>query len=103
MHPRCAQGCLDAVDALEAQSHGQRDLTLLLFPQAVSVGDVRRELTFCRKAGLHILGIVENMSGFVCPHCSVSSPDLSVQPWGCSGPFLGWWGGELGNATRVML
>lgn len=72
---------------------GQRDPQLLLFPQAVSVGDVRRELTFCRKAGLHILGIVENMSGFVCPHCSVSSPELPVQPWGCSGPFLvvvGW-------------
>ncbi|NXT66573.1 NUBP2 factor, partial [Chaetops frenatus] len=43
---------------------------LVTTPQAVSVGDVRRELTFCRKAGLHILGIVENMSGFVCPHCS---------------------------------
>lgn len=40
--------------------------------QAVSVGDVRRELTFCKKTGLRVLGIVENMSGFVCPHCSVS-------------------------------
>lgn len=56
-------------------------------PQAVSVGDVRRELTFCRKAGLRILGIVENMSGFVCPHCSVSSPDLIPQPWGPCGFF----------------
>ncbi|XP_040109745.1 cytosolic Fe-S cluster assembly factor NUBP2 isoform X1 [Oryx dammah] len=41
-------------------------------PQAVSVGDVRRELTFCRKVGLRVIGLVENMSGFVCPHCSVS-------------------------------
>ena len=39
-------------------------------PQAVSVGDVRRELTFCRKTGLHVIGILENMSGYVCPHCS---------------------------------
>lgn len=39
--------------------------------QAVSTGDVRREITFCKKTGLRILGIVENMSGFVCPHCSV--------------------------------
>lgn len=39
-------------------------------PQAVSVGDVRRELTFCRKVGLRVIGLVENMSGFVCPHCS---------------------------------
>uniref|UniRef100_A0A452RDJ4 NUBP iron-sulfur cluster assembly factor 2, cytosolic n=1 Tax=Ursus americanus TaxID=9643 RepID=A0A452RDJ4_URSAM len=39
-------------------------------PQVVSVGDVRRELTFCRKTGLQVVGVVENMSGFVCPHCA---------------------------------
>jgi len=38
-------------------------------PQAVAVGDVRREITFCRKANLKIIGIIENMSGFVCPNC----------------------------------
>uniref|UniRef100_A0A8C4V4T0 NUBP iron-sulfur cluster assembly factor 2, cytosolic n=1 Tax=Falco tinnunculus TaxID=100819 RepID=A0A8C4V4T0_FALTI len=43
---------------------------LVTTPQAVSVGDVRRELTFCKKMNLRVLGIVENMSGFVCPHCS---------------------------------
>ncbi|XP_028669783.1 cytosolic Fe-S cluster assembly factor nubp2 [Erpetoichthys calabaricus] len=46
---------------------------LVTTPQAVSTGDVRREITFCRKTGLHILGIVENMSGFVCPHCEECS------------------------------
>ncbi|KAF4523047.1 hypothetical protein B566_EDAN012776 [Ephemera danica] len=39
-------------------------------PQAVAIEDVRKELTFCRKTGIPILGIVENMSGFVCPHCT---------------------------------
>lgn len=43
---------------------------LVTTPQAVSVGDVRRELTFCRRAHIPVLGIVENMSGYVCPHCS---------------------------------
>ncbi|KAM3826676.1 cytosolic Fe-S cluster assembly factor NUBP2 isoform 1-T1 [Vipera latastei] len=43
---------------------------LVTTPQEVAVGDVRRELTFCKKTGLRVLGIVENMSGFVCPHCS---------------------------------
>ncbi|KAJ8399868.1 hypothetical protein AAFF_G00405980 [Aldrovandia affinis] len=42
-------------------------------PQAVSTGDVRREITFCKKTGVRILGIVENMSGFVCPYCSECS------------------------------
>lgn len=39
-------------------------------PQAVSVSDVKKELDFCRKTGLRVLGVVENMAGFVCPHCS---------------------------------
>ena len=43
---------------------------LVTTPQGVAVGDVRREITFCRKVGLPILGIVENMSGYVCPHCN---------------------------------
>ena len=34
-------------------------------------------MTFCRKTRLPILGLVENMSGFVCPHCSVSHWFLS--------------------------
>ncbi|KAK3789040.1 hypothetical protein RRG08_063756 [Elysia crispata] len=43
---------------------------LVTTPQAVAVGDVRRELTFCRKTGIPVVGLVENMSGYVCPHCS---------------------------------
>uniref|UniRef100_A0A8D2PNR1 Nucleotide binding protein 2 n=1 Tax=Zosterops lateralis melanops TaxID=1220523 RepID=A0A8D2PNR1_ZOSLA len=60
---------ISTVEAL--RPHQLLGAILVTTPQAVSVGDVRRELTFCRKAGLQILGIVENMSGFVCPHCSV--------------------------------
>ena len=40
--------------------------------QDVSTADVRREFTFCQKTKIPVLGIIENMSGFVCPHCSVS-------------------------------
>ena len=43
---------------------------LVTTPQAVAVGDVRRELTFCKKTKIPVLGLVENMSGFVCPHCA---------------------------------
>ncbi|XP_049852590.1 cytosolic Fe-S cluster assembly factor NUBP2 homolog [Schistocerca gregaria] len=38
-------------------------------PQRVSTADVRREITFCQQVNLPLLGIVENMSGFVCPCC----------------------------------
>jgi len=39
-------------------------------PQAVATADVRKELNFCAKTGIRVLGVVENMSGFVCPNCS---------------------------------
>lgn len=38
-------------------------------PQAVAVSDVRKELGFCRKVGIGVLGVVENMSGYVCECC----------------------------------
>ncbi|KAL9015415.1 MAG: hypothetical protein Q9185_007182 [Variospora sp. 1 TL-2023] len=38
-------------------------------PQAVAVSDVRKELSFCRKVGIGVLGVVENMSGYVCECC----------------------------------
>lgn len=46
-------------------------LFVVYWLQAVSTGDVRREITFCKKTGVKILGIIENMSGFICPHCLV--------------------------------
>ncbi|PMD27948.1 cytosolic Fe-S cluster assembling factor NBP35 [Hyaloscypha hepaticicola] len=42
-------------------------------PQEVALLDVRREIQFCRKTGIKILGLVENMSGFVCPKCTFES------------------------------
>jgi Mrp family chromosome partitioning ATPase len=42
-------------------------------PQEVSLLDVRKEIDFCQKAGIRVLGIVENMSGFVCPNCTHKS------------------------------
>jgi len=38
-------------------------------PQDVAIADVRRCVTFCRQVNLRVLGVIENMSGLVCPHC----------------------------------
>lgn len=38
-------------------------------PQEVAVQDVRRCIVFCRQLDLPVIGVVENMSGFVCPDC----------------------------------
>jgi ATP-binding protein involved in chromosome partitioning len=38
-------------------------------PQAVSTGDVRRGIRMFERVNTDVLGIIENMSGFVCPGC----------------------------------
>eukprot|EP01156_Anaeramoeba_ignava_P018834 Anaeramoba_ignava/a93194_23.p1 GENE.a93194_23~~a93194_23.p1 ORF type:complete len:742 (-),score=248.37 a93194_23:22-2247(-) len=38
-------------------------------PQQISVIDVRKEVNFCVNVDLPIIGLIENMSGFVCPNC----------------------------------
>jgi Mrp family chromosome partitioning ATPase/predicted Fe-Mo cluster-binding NifX family protein len=42
---------------------------LVTTPQVVAIADVRRSVSFCRTLNLRVAGIVENMSGLVCPHC----------------------------------
>jgi ATP-binding protein involved in chromosome partitioning len=43
-------------------------------PQEVSALDARRALEFARMVNLRVIGIVENMSEFICPHCGKASP-----------------------------
>jgi predicted RNA-binding Zn-ribbon protein involved in translation (DUF1610 family) len=38
-------------------------------PQRVAEQDVRKSITFCRQLRVPVLGVVENMSGFICPKC----------------------------------
>ena len=38
-------------------------------PQAISTADVRKEINFCAKTRIPVLGVVENMSGYTCPCC----------------------------------
>ncbi|XP_075978676.1 NUBP iron-sulfur cluster assembly factor 1 isoform X2 [Anticarsia gemmatalis] len=42
-------------------------------PQEVALLDVRKELQFCRKLNLPVIGVLENMSLFVCPNCKTRS------------------------------
>jgi len=41
--------------------------------------DVRKEINFCRKVNLPVIGVVENMSVFVCPKCKVSCVWLLIK------------------------
>ncbi len=39
-------------------------------PQQVALADVRKSINFCKHVKMEIVGLVENMSGFICPHCN---------------------------------
>lgn len=51
--------CLDAT--------GVDGAIIVTTPQQVSLIDVRKEVSFCKKVGVKVLGVVENMSGFCQP------------------------------------
>ncbi|GAB1214705.1 cytosolic Fe-S cluster assembly factor nbp35 [Aspergillus terreus] len=61
-----------SVNSLLKES-GVDGAVIVTTPQEVSLLDVRKEIDFCRKAGIRILGLVENMSGFVCTNCGHES------------------------------
>lgn len=39
-------------------------------PQKFAMQDVIRQIDFCRKAKIDVLGLVENMKKFICPNCN---------------------------------
>jgi len=39
-------------------------------PQKVALADVRKSINFCKTVNVDIVGVIENMSGFVCPNCN---------------------------------
>lgn len=55
--------------ALQSSPHTTLHSVLVTTPQAVSLSDVSKELSFTRRVGLPVLGLIENMSGYICPHC----------------------------------
>ena len=38
-------------------------------PQDVALADVRKSVTFCKQLKMNVIGVIENMSTFICPHC----------------------------------
>ena len=52
-----------------AQTITDAEALIVTTPQEISLADVRKSINFCRQVNLEILGVVENMSDFSCPHC----------------------------------
>ena len=53
-----------------AQTIDDAKAIIVTTPQEVSLADVRKSISFCRTVKMDILGLIENMSGFSCPHCN---------------------------------
>jgi Mrp family chromosome partitioning ATPase len=52
-----------------AQTISDAKVLIVTTPQEISLADVRKSIHFCRQVNMDILGLVENMSGLLCPHC----------------------------------
>ncbi len=67
---------------------------VVTMPSELSSSIVKKAITFARRLGMSIIGVVENMSGLVCPHCGKR---IDVFPSGggrkmaeeAGSPFLG--------------
>jgi Mrp family chromosome partitioning ATPase len=52
-----------------AQLIPEAKAVIVTTPQEVALADIRKSISFCKNVRMEIFGIIENMSGFTCPHC----------------------------------
>ncbi len=65
----CPPGTGDEPLSIAQLMSAKSNAIIVTTPQQVATVDVEKCITFCRQLNLPITGIVENMSGFICPHC----------------------------------
>ena len=65
----CPPGTGDEPLSVAQMVNNRARAVIVTTPQEVAVIDVEKCVTFCEQVNLPIAGIVENMSGFICPHC----------------------------------
>lgn len=52
-----------------AQEINDAKAIIVTTPQEISLQDIRKSINFCWHVKMDVFGIIENMSGFICPHC----------------------------------
>ncbi len=53
-----------------AQAIPDVEALIVTTPQEISLAAVRKSINFCRQVNMKVAGVIENMGGFACPHCS---------------------------------
>jgi Mrp family chromosome partitioning ATPase len=88
---------VEELHKLQSSSSSQPHLTgavIVTTPQAISTSDVRKELNFCTKTAVPVIGVIENMAGYMCPCCNEITNIFSkgggeIMARECGVPFLG--------------
>jgi Mrp family chromosome partitioning ATPase len=61
------------------QAAGIDGAVVVTTPQEVSMADVRKELNFCKKTGLNVIGVVENMTDICVPFASLAENSSGIR------------------------
>lgn len=63
---------VEMLQSIESPQGSKPKALIVTSPQAVSAADALRQISFCRKVNVPIIGVVENFSTFQCQGCHVS-------------------------------
>lgn len=68
----CPPGTGDEPLSIAQFLKGKAKAVIITTPQHVATIDVEKCITFCKQLELPMIGVIENMSGFVCPQCGTT-------------------------------
>jgi ATP-binding protein involved in chromosome partitioning len=68
----CPPGTGDELISIAQLLEDADGAVIVTTPQDVALNDVRKSISFCRQVNLPVIGVIENMSGFVCPNCGTA-------------------------------
>jgi ATP-binding protein involved in chromosome partitioning len=74
----CPPGLGDEPLAVRELAGEGLEAVIVTTPQKLSAVAAREAILFCRRRGIGVLGVVENMAGFACPDCGRSTRILRV-------------------------
>ncbi|MBF0315904.1 MAG: Mrp/NBP35 family ATP-binding protein [Oligoflexia bacterium] len=66
----CPPGTGDELLAIVQNINNIHGAIVVTTPQKVALSDVIKSVNFLKTLNVPIIGVIENMSGFLCPHCS---------------------------------
>jgi len=69
----CPPGTGDELISIAQLLEGADGAVVVTTPQDVALNDVRKSISFCNHVQLPVIGVIENMSGFVCPNCGIAT------------------------------